>query len=567
MTWDNPVHEETQMSEKDKQQTFLLSRKSTYVWTVLLVGWLFDQLFWQKVAGISIPIYLAILLGGGFFLARQQKLHPAKGIYWLLIPILFFAVMSAVRLEPFTTFLNVVAALILMTLISHSFQGGKWWQYTFKDYLSSAFSLSLDALIRPIAVFTSQPKPEASQQGDPTTRKQGLRKSLSILRGLLIAFPIILVFGGMLAEADPVFDQALSKFLDFFHIENLWEYIFRTFLISVIAYLASGVYLHAFYKNHDEALASDGTQWLKPFLGITESVIILGSVNLLFLAFVSIQFQYFFGGQSNINLAGFTYAEYARRGFGELVTVSVFSLLLFLSLSFITRKEGKTAHQVFSGLGILLFALVTVILVSSFQRLLLYEQAYGFTRTRLHTHVFIIWLGGLLLAVSLLELFHKQRYFAFAAIIAGLGFITSLNLINVDAMIVRQNFQRYQQGGSLDIPYLISLSEDALPALADLYSQSSQLKEQEVLAGTIACHAEWNNQYQHTSQEYQKYGWYSFHFSRMRAQRTWQTQLGGEQADQFAVLYKNASQGRWNSYVIVDGEEISCVTYGMIFRD
>lgn len=549
------------MTEKETQPTLVLNRKSIFIWGVLLIGWLFDLLFWQKVPGISIPIYLAILLTGGFLLARQQKLKPAPGIYWLLIPIAFFGLMSIIRLEPFTSFLNVVAALTLMALVSHSFLGGRWWQYTFKDYISGGFSLSLDAIIRPVAVFTSQPKAEVT--GQPTAKNQGLRKSLSILRGLLIAFPIVLVFAGMLAEADPIFDQALSKFLDIFHIENLGEYIARSVLISAIAYIALGVYLHAFYKDHDQKITAESSQWLKPFLGITEAIIVLGSVNLLFLSFVVIQFQYFFGGQSNINLAGYTYAEYARRGFGELVAVSLFSLLLFMGLSFITKKEEKPAHRAFSLLGILLFALVAVILVSSLQRLLLYEQAYGFTRPRAYTHIFIIWLGVLLLAVSLLELFHKQRYFAFAALLAGIGFIATLDLVNIDSLIVRQNISRYQQGETLDIAYLSSLSEDALPELAGLYAASQQEGEKEVLAGVIACHAERNNQYQYASTDYQHYNWYSFHFSRLAAQKAWQNLTSNAKPGTFDVFYSNEeSRGPWDSYVIINGEQVSCATYG-----
>ena len=93
----------------------------------------------------------------------------------------------------------------------------------------------------------------------------------------------------------------------------------------------------------------------------------------------------------------------------------------------------------FSIMGVVLFALVSVILVSSFQRLQLYESAYGFTRLRTYTHVFIFWLGALLLAVSVLEVFKRQRHFALAALIAGMGFVATLDIINVDGFIVRQN--------------------------------------------------------------------------------------------------------------------------------
>ena len=78
---------------------------------------------------------------------------------------------------------------------------------------------------------------------------------------------------------------------------------------------------------------------MTPFLGFTEASIILGSILLLFGAFVLIQFQYFFSGQANISLEGFTYSEYARRGFGELVAVAALSLLTFQVLSVITMRQ------------------------------------------------------------------------------------------------------------------------------------------------------------------------------------------------------------------------------------
>ncbi|MEJ2758061.1 MAG: hypothetical protein P8046_06205, partial [Anaerolineales bacterium] len=101
-------------------KSFTLKRKSVFIWTVLFVGWLFDFLFWDKVPGISIAIFFIVMLGAGFFLARQQGLTPARSTLWLLIPILFFTALTALRLEPLTTFLNMSAAIFLMGLLSHS---------------------------------------------------------------------------------------------------------------------------------------------------------------------------------------------------------------------------------------------------------------------------------------------------------------------------------------------------------------------------------------------------------------------------------------------------------------
>ena len=533
-----------------------LKRPNIFIWITILVAWSFDFLFWDKVPGISFAIFVLITLGVGFLFARQQGLIPAKNTLWLLIPIAFFTLMTIIRLEPMTIFLNLAAVLLLMGILAHSFLGGGWWLYTFKDYVVRAFTLGTDALYRQIAILSKQPKKEDSPE-------EGPKKTpvvLSVLRGVVIALPIVLIFTALLAGADPIFEQNVDDFLEFFEIEDLGEQIFRGIYILIIAYLLAGVYLHAFYKDHDGDIADEEKPWISRFLGFTETTIILGSVNLLFIAFVAVQFQYFFGGQANITLEGYTYAEYARRGFGELVVVALFSLMLFLGLSAISNRKTHTQRRVFSGLGIALVTLVTVILISSFQRLRLYEFAYGFTRLRAYTHVYMIWLGLLLAAVVVLELTKRQRYFALATLVASLGFIVSLNLLNVDGFIARQNLIRARSGGTLDIAYLATLSEDVVPALSDLYEEALQDGEQiEAIAGAIACHAVNNQEYDYTNHPSRNYTWQSFHLSRYLAQNDW-SQRNRLKSDDFNVYYKDGKENYSNSYVIVDGEKVRCWT-------
>jgi hypothetical protein len=534
----------------------ILKNRATFIWLAIAVGWIFDFLFWDKVAGVSFPIFVLIALAVGFLLARQQGLTPARNTLWLLLPIAFFSVMTVIRMEPLTRFLNVAATLVLMGVLARSFLGGQWWLYTFKDYVSGAFFLGVDALVRQVAIFNKQPKDEKPAQEN----KGKSRQALAVLRGLLLALPIILILTGLLAEADPIFEQNVDQFLEIFDIENLGEYIFRGIYILIFAYLLMGIFLHAFYKNHDEDITDDEKPWISRFLGFTESAIVLGSVNLLFLAFVAVQFQYFFGGRANITLEGYTFAEYARRGFGELVTVAIISLILFLGLSSVTKREGERQGNIFSAFGIILVALVTVILVSSFQRLQLYEFAYGFTRLRIYTHVFIIWLGLLLASVVILELFKRQRHFAFTALLVAIGFIISLNALNVDAFIAHQNVNRAQAGEDLDIAYLASLSEDAVPAMRDIYDEASESGDLlEEVIGAIACHAEMNWEYDYDDHPWRNYTWQSFHLSRYRAQKGWQAFQQLPNADDFIVSHEDEDyQTQYNSYMMVDGEKISC---------
>ena len=258
-----------------------------------------------------------------------------------------------------------------------------------------------------------------------------------------------------------------------FRLEKLPEYIFRGVYILIGAYALAGIILHAAHKSQNEKLIGMEKPLVPQFLGFTEAAVVLGAVVMLFAIFVVIQFRYFFGGQTNIGVQGYTFSEYARRGFGELVAVAFFSLLLFLGLSAIVKRQNQRQRWAFSGLGIGMVALVGVMLVSAFQRLLLYEAAYGFSRLRMYTHIFMIWLGVLLAAVMLLEILRRERLFSLAALLASIGFALTLVLINVDGSIVRQNVARAPQGKGLDIPYLTSLSTDAVPALAAEYESSA----------------------------------------------------------------------------------------------
>jgi hypothetical protein len=368
-----------------------------------------------------------------------------------------------------------------------------------------------------------------------------------VVRGILIALPIVAIFAALLSSADVVFGQRLEDFIKLFNLEKLPEYIFRLAYILVAAYALAGVFLHAASQSRDERLVGEGKQVVPQFLGFTEAAIVLGSVALLFVTFVFIQFQYFFGGQANIQIDGFTYSEYARRGFGELVAVAFFSLLLLLIASSITRRETELQRRIFSGLGIGIVALVVVILVSAFQRLLLYEAAYGFSRLRTYTHVFILWLALLLVAVAVLEILHRERMFALAALLASFGFVLSLGLMNVDGFIVRQNVERAVQGEPFDASYLTGLSTDAVPALSNLY-QTGPLPAsvKEGLGAALVCYQvqPGPNQDRPT--------WQSFHFSNAAAARilaSLSPDLGNYRIE----------DGEWSSLVVTpSGEKYQC---------
>ena len=510
----------------------MIKRLNYLAVAVLVVAWGFDFFFWGKAPGISFAIYIFLCLSVGFMLAQLEGLRPAKASLWILIPVGLFGVMTFIRSEPFTLATNYLLALSLMALLAVTFLGGRWLHYSISDYIAGIGKLVGSALARQVIIFSDRKIPD---DGNRRVFPATIKRSLAIVRGILLTIPILFVFAALLAAADPIFSQRLESITALFRIEKLPEYLFRTFYILIFAYLFAGIYLHVLTASQDNRLIGYKKPWLNSFLGFTESAIVLISVNLLFAVFVFIQFRYFFGGQANINTDGFTYAEYARRGFAELVIVAFFSLLLLLGLSSITKRETPNIRRIFSFLGILQVVLLAVILVSAFQRLLLYERAYGFTRLRTLTHVFMIWLGILLVVLVILELRSKLRYFALGILATTLGFGLTVNILNIDAFIVNQNISRALTGSELDIGYLVILSNDSIPSLAHIYDDvhlPDDLRNE--IGAVLACRAA-------LITEQGNLPWQSFNVADNRARQV----LSAYQDELNAYPVQKDENGRW----------------------
>jgi len=442
--------------------------------------------------GINFAVFLLLCLLVGIYTLITNGLQQSKKSLYLLFPFLFFVVMSFIRREPLTTFLTHSFAIFTLALMATTYLGGRWVEYNLLEYCNKFFQLFLSMTFRPIDVFLSSTKEQADRgENENQVPDEVKRKSpvWPVVRGLLIAIPIVVIFASLLSAADLVFSSKLNALIAGFDTRRISEYIGRLFLVPIYAYVIAGVILHCARYSKNEKLLGDDEAVLIPFLGFTETVIVLTSVAILFLLFAVVQFQYFFGGESNIGIEGYTYSEYARRGFNELLTVALFSLFMILGLSTIAKRENVMQKRIFSGLSIVIVLQVIVILVSSYNRITLANLWHGYSRLRLYPQIFLVWLGILFVAVVILEIIRRERYFAFASVIAVLGFGMTLSLFNVDALIVRHNVLRAAQGSHFNVTHLAILSTDAVPALAQAFLDNSLSTEvHEGIGAALLCH-------------------------------------------------------------------------------
>ncbi len=221
--------------------------------------------------------------------------------------------------------------------------------------------------------------------------------------------------------------------------------------------------------------------------------------------------------------------------------MAVLSLGLYIGLGAVTKRESPARERAFTILSISLMALVLVILVSSLQRLLLYEAVYGFTRLRTYTHIFIPWLALLLIAAIILQAVGRPGHFGLVLLIVSLGFGLTFTFLNVDALIARLNLQRTRQGFDLDANHLLGLSNDAVPEIVAAYQNNSlPAQDRQKIGAVLACTK--------TAPAYSP-DWRAFRLSEARAARL----IGSLDLSEFIV-----EDGGRAPYIVLDGAEFYC---------
>ena len=475
--------------------------KSIYWILALLTAISFDLMFWKKPGGINFFIFITLAVLSLLIPLWLEKVRIPWTSYLLLLPVGFFSLMTFFRAEPLTNFINGLIVIGTLIVFGVTLLNGAWPELNLRDYIAQFLKFLLNSITGGVLYFIQMkkdkaavlPAVEAAEADMPKTSNRKMQVS-PIVRGLLLALPIVIVLTLLLTSADPVFKIRVRGLFNWLSFDNLAESLFRLTYIIIIAYLLLSAFFFGSTVSAKWEKGHHTEPILKPFLGTIESGIILGAVNLLFLVFVILQFTYLFGGQENISIEGFTYAEYARRGFFELLAVAMISLVLFYGLSLWTKRETAAQRWTFSGMGMLLVALVGVILVSAFTRLSLYEEAYGFTRLRTLTHIFTVWTGLILAVTAFLESRRQLDKLAFLLILLIFGFGLTVNFFNVDRFIVQQNVTRAMTSNDnddstgLDAEYLTTLSYDAIPQLV-IYFNDPALPESihDKIGGVLAC--------------------------------------------------------------------------------
>jgi hypothetical protein len=427
----------------------------------LIIGVSFDIFFYNKTLGISYLIFIVLILAL-LFLSFWGSLKKLNNFAWLfIVPVLLLSSTFFIYSNQVLKILNYLIVPILIIILSSlvaNLNKSDWSDIRFIGDIAKRVFVPFRFIHRPFLTL--------SRMTDQSGKDSKSRILPKVFIGILISIPILAIILWLLSSADIVFKN--------FFINIPVFKIFKHFLIIILVSVYTICFLWALLKAFDEREKPAGDikynkiKW-KLFLDPVVLLTILFLINAIYTIFSFIQFTYLFGGSSFILPSSFTYAEYARRGFAELIIVSIinFGILIF-GVTFV-KKDSKRIFIAIKAFLTLLVVSTFILLVSAFYRMMVYEQAYGFTYLRIFVQAFMIMLFFLFIT-NIIYIWYQKIPIIKSYFIISLAIYIIMNFTNVDAIIAKNNINRYFETGKIDMVYLKGLSYDAEPEMQKFYT-------------------------------------------------------------------------------------------------
>lgn len=436
-----------------------VTRSRMLLLSTLFLGVAVDILFYDKMLGISYPIFV-ILFYSLFFWNLRNRLDVRFSFGWLLLIPIFLLSLTYLFFSGTVFYaLNFVAVpflVVVQTLLVTDRAAWCWHSARF------FFDLAYSIFYRPFA-YAALPFVRIAKDLFVKTRLKKDSLLIKVLAGILISVPLLAVILSLLASADVVFGHLFGQ-IPRLLAKIPWDtFIGRVMLAGIVAVILFSYIWSLMLPKPEKGLLnlhpgpSKPQSRVDPVIAIT----LLSLINAIYVLFTVIQFSYLFGGPSFALPEHFTYAGYARRGFFELIVVTLINFSVLLTLVCLIRESGRIAGRTLRLLESLLVLCTLVMLMSAFFRMALYEQMYGYTYLRLLTHAFMIFLFALFI-LTFWRVWKKTvplyKYYLITAIAA----YVVINYVNIDRLITEYNIERYQATGKIDIAYLSGLSDDAV---------------------------------------------------------------------------------------------------------
>ncbi|WP_300744820.1 DUF4173 domain-containing protein [uncultured Bifidobacterium sp.] len=350
-----------------------------------------------------------------------------------------------------TTFLAVPCLLMMTLQISDGgFDPHHPW-LTVKRWLLGWFSpftklnavgSTLSHAQHAIHAFSSKNDDNTTPSDSDSTRSESHAGQMTTARRILliivVAVPLLVALTALLASSDLVFNYALRRMVGSIDISEFVLHVLIIvflfpFCLSILAQteVTNRLRMHACTPSGTgDATANRNERTFDT----TVAAVVLALVLVLYAMFCVIQFAFLFSGRQLPD--GYTYSQYAREGFFQLLAVVCVNLAGY---ALILCRVRHTAPL--TGMLIVLIGETGVMLASALWRLHLYIGAYGLTWLRLESLTFM-WMLIAVLILCLVRLFVPRLPLATIGFILVVVWYVALVLSNPNNIIDAYNQAR-----------------------------------------------------------------------------------------------------------------------------
>lgn len=434
-----------------------------------LLGVTADALMHDGPSGVGLALWIALLaLNAIVLFNRAGRTVSRQTLAWLTSAIVFSLGLmwrNSGALQGFD-FLAMLFSLA-MAAISMRDPEAALFARRLRHTLFTAFDVGISTMVGVLPLAFRD-----AVLGE--TSKSALGRVRGLLRPILIALAALVIFGSLLRNADPIFASLVD--LSAFDLGTVGSHII---VAGFFAWIVGGWARGSLAEN---ATAHRSLAPLPIQLGAADITAALGTLTVLFAAFIATQIGWMFGGEKFLQArTGLTAAAYARQGFFQMVWVVTLVVPMLVGTR-AALAPGRGLARRHTLLSLPVVVLLGAIIASAMLRMKMYVHYYGLTTERVYPTVFMLWLATVILWLALTILRDWARPFIGGAVISGLTFLLALNVADPDAIVARVNVaraSRIDSGAqtSLDLTHLATLNGNgtALAVAAIVHADVSSL--------------------------------------------------------------------------------------------
>jgi len=418
-----------------------------------LYACLYAFCMYRNSSGVTYPFFVAGSLWFICFCFAKLRISLKKGSVFYIVSMMLLAVSTFCTDDGRIIALNKLGIFLLTIsfLLSTLYDTGKWNLSKYLGAICQTVFMAIGELDRPFR--------DAHWYIKNKMRRKNC-KALYVALGLVIALPILMVVLPLLVSADAVFRDLTRSLLEHLRLNNILLVLF----MGAFMFLASYCILSYLCKKTIKQEMKDGRRG-EPMIAITIATLL----TLLYLVFSVIQIVYLFMGNMTLP-SGYTYAEYAREGFFQLLAVSVLNLI-FVLIGLGRFRESRVLKGILTVMSLCTY----VMIASSAMRMIIYIRWYYLTFLR----IFVLW--GLavlfLLFTGIIISILKENFplFRYSMVVVTLCYMM-LSFSHPDYFIARVNLAgtvletrgAFFEGEPYDdYRFLRRLNADAAPVLIE----------------------------------------------------------------------------------------------------